>query len=279
MNFRSLLVVLDADARCDARTRLAASFAAAHGSHVIGIAPTGRMELPESFAASRSMEDASVAQADAIHRAGGWVDRFRECCRVMGATSVEADVHEGDKAAVVLHHAHCADLTVIGQADPQSPSNREDKRFVEDVLLHNARPTLVVPNAGRFDRVGENVLIAWDDSHGCARATADALPLLRHAGRVFLRTWRRADEGMEARVHERLQAVRSWLMRQRVVVDLRVITTDAPIGDAILEHALELNADLVVMGTYGHSPWTERILGGATRTALARASLPLLMSH
>ena len=40
-----------------------------------------------------------------------------------------------------------------------------------------------------------------------------------------------------------------------------------------------LNADLVVMGCYGHSRMSERIFGGTSRSALARLPLPVLMVH
>jgi len=280
MNFRSLLVFLDGDERCDARIHLAARFAAAHECHLVGVAPAGLVELRSGLgAASRYMDDAAATRAESLRRASGWVEHFRARCRAEGVASVEAGVHEGDKAAVVLHHAHCADLTVIGQADPASPSQREDKRFVEQVLLHNARPTLIVPHAGRFDAVGENVLMAWDDSRSSARAAADALPLLRHARQVQLRVWRREGEAAEGPIRERLETVHRWLTWQGVVADVQVEATDAPIGNAILDKAADLGADLIVMGTYGHSRWSERIVGGATRTALAQSPVPLLMSH
>jgi nucleotide-binding universal stress UspA family protein len=147
------------------------------------------------------------------------------------------------------------------------------------VLLHNPRPTLVVPHAGRFDMVGQSVLVAWDDSPGCARAVGDALPLLRHARQVHLRLWHRPGEGHDAPIAERMHSVRRWLMRQGVSADVQVVAAEMPIGEAILHAAADLGADLVVMGTYGHSRWTERLLGGVTRTALARSPVPLLMSH
>ena len=280
MNFRSLLVFLDSDARCDARSHLAARFAAAHDSHLVGVAPTGLVELSSGVgAASRCMDDAAAARVETLERASDCVEHFRQRCRAEGVASVEAGVHEGGKAAVVLHHAHCADLTVIGQAAPASPSHREDSRFVEQVLLHNARPTLIVPHAGRFDAVGVNVLVAWDDSRGSARATSDAVPLLRQARQVHVRVWRREGEIAERPIRERLETVHRWLMRQGVAANVRVETAHAAIGDAILDKAADLGVDLIVMGTYGHSRWSERIFGGATRTALARSPVPLLMSH
>ena len=43
--------------------------------------------------------------------------------------------------------------------------------------------------------------------------------------------------------------------------------------------AAELQADLVVMGCYGHTRLRERVFGGVTRSALAKLPLPLLMAH
>jgi nucleotide-binding universal stress UspA family protein len=269
----TVLVLLDGAGRCDARTQLAARFAARHGSHLVGIAPTGAVELPAGFAASRAIADAAATRAEAIRRADELAARFRRRCADEGVESVEAHVHEGDKAAVLLHHALCADLVVIGQADPGN------ERFVEHVMLHNPRPTLVVPRAGRFQGFGESVLIAWDDSPGCARAVADALPLLRHARQVHLRLWHRPGEGDAALIADRLQAVREWLTRQGVSADVQAMATRMPIGQAILQAAADGGADLVVMGTYGHSRWTERLLGGVSRTVLASAPVPLLRSH
>lgn len=280
MSLRSLLVVLGDDGRCDARVQLAARFAAVHGSHLVGLAPTGLVELSSSLgAASRFMDEAANAKADAIQRAIAWTEGFEKTCRAMGVTSMETRACEGDVLATVLHHAHCVDAVVIGQADSMARSHRDAQRFVEEILLHNARPTLVVPCRGHFNTLGENVLIAWDDSPGSARATADALPVLRQAGRVHLRSWLRAGDDGERAVRERLDAVSRWLARLGVACEAQVDMTTEAIGNAIPDGAATLGADLIVMGTYGHARWTERLLGGATRSALAYSSVPLLMSH
>jgi nucleotide-binding universal stress UspA family protein len=39
------------------------------------------------------------------------------------------------------------------------------------------------------------------------------------------------------------------------------------------------NADLLVMGAYGHSRFREAILGGATRNMLEQAEIPVLMAR
>lgn len=280
MDFRTLLVALDGEPSCDERVRLAARFAAVHGSHLVGVASAGRIELTSGLgAAAGYIEAAAEAKAEAIRHASRWADRFQTICREAGVASVEAAVHEGDPATAVLHHAHCADVAVIGQADPARACFRDASRFAEEVVMHNARPTMVIPFAGKFASVGDRVLVAWDDSHGSARSVADALPLLRHAARVHLRVWRHAREAAERLVRDRLQSVQRWMARQGVACDAAVEITRAHIGDAILEQAAQLDVDLIVMGSYGHSRWTERLMGGATRTALARSKVPLLTSH
>ena len=52
-----------------------------------------------------------------------------------------------------------------------------------------------------------------------------------------------------------------------------------PAGEALLEHCRAFGADLLVMGAFGHSRAAETVLGGATRTILASAEIPTLLSH
>ena len=51
------------------------------------------------------------------------------------------------------------------------------------------------------------------------------------------------------------------------------------VGDALQARAIELGADLLVAGAYGHTRLWEKILGGVTQDLLARMTLPVLMSH
>ncbi|WP_260683926.1 universal stress protein [Rhizobium laguerreae] len=43
--------------------------------------------------------------------------------------------------------------------------------------------------------------------------------------------------------------------------------------------ALELQADLLVMGGFGHSRLREFVLGGANQAVLTNIALPILLSH
>ena len=57
------------------------------------------------------------------------------------------------------------------------------------------------------------------------------------------------------------------------------ITPRGSVGNMLLASAKEMNADLLVMGCYGHTRLREFVFGGASRHVLERMSLPVLMSH
>jgi nucleotide-binding universal stress UspA family protein len=54
---------------------------------------------------------------------------------------------------------------------------------------------------------------------------------------------------------------------------------DVDVGALLLSQAADLDADLIVMGAYGHSRLRELVLGGATREILRSMTVPVLLSH
>jgi nucleotide-binding universal stress UspA family protein len=52
-----------------------------------------------------------------------------------------------------------------------------------------------------------------------------------------------------------------------------------PASSKIEEIAFGLDADLLVMGAYGHSRVREMVFGGVTRDMLANCAIPVLMMH
>ena len=58
--------------------------------------------------------------------------------------------------------------------------------FPERLALESGRPVLVIPYAGRYPRIGRNVVIAWKAGRESARAVFDALPLLQGAENVHI---------------------------------------------------------------------------------------------
>ena len=71
-----------------------------------------------------------------------------------------------------------------------------------------------------------------------------------------------------------------FLARHGVKAEIDVMAKSLPrVSDVLLRHASDKNADLIVMGAYGHSRFRESILGGATRNTLQMAKVPVLMAH
>ena len=280
MTYRSLLVLVDQDPLCAERTRIAVRLAKDLDCHLVGVAPTGLIDMPAApEAASTLAEFAARAWESLRDQAERATLRFREECSAAGLKSFEAVVDENDKASSLVRHAHCSDLTVLSQADPRAGNFRLAQEFVEQVVLYSARPTLILPHAGRFENVGSRALIAWDDSREAARSVSDALPLLRRATQVQVLSWNEAGASPDKSLRPRLDALQQWLLWQGVAADVAVETTEIGIAEAMLSRAADLAADLIVMGAYGHARWAERVLGGATRGLLASMTVPVLMSH
>lgn len=282
MTYRSLLVHLDDSPRCAARVDLAVALARQFDAHLVGLATAGRLPyLAETGGALGSPGLEAIAQAmDSLREmAAQRAETFRARCADAALRSVETVVDDQDDASSLVYHSHCSDLVILGQADPARSGHLATRAMVEQVVLANARPTLIVPFAGPVDAAAMNrcALIAWNDSRESARALADALPMLTRVDEVHLM---RVDApGEDTPSTGRLEAVRQWLAWHGVDAQLHREVSEIDVGNALLSRAADLGAGLVVMGAYGHSRWSERMLGGASRTLLTSMTVPVLMSH
>jgi nucleotide-binding universal stress UspA family protein len=123
------------------------------------------------------------------------------------------------------------------------------------------------------------MLIAWNASVEATHAVAAAMPLLRSASDVAVATVdakpTRSGHG-EAPGHE----VAAHLARHGMRVAVRnVDSAGRSESKALLDDALAFDADVIVMGAYGHSRAREFLFGGVTRDLLATSPIPLLMAH
>ena len=280
MTYRSILVHLDESPRCAARTELAASLALAHGAHLRGLAPTGLVNVPARAipVGGLSPNYLDLAQAGLNERAGALVREFEQRVRMIGVESFDGRVDEDDKVPSLVRHAGVHDLVVLGQTDRSTPSATLDVAVPEQVLMHGGTATLVVPTVGRFERIGQNVAIAWNATRESARALHDSMPMLRRARIVHLVCMER-----ESDLHHvsrlQLNDARDWLNRHGVELHVHQEPVRGDVGEALLSRADDLGADLVVMGGYGHSRMAEFLLGGVTRRLLAQMTMPILLSH
>ena len=174
----------------------------------------------------------------------------------------------------VAWRARVCDLAVV------APNLREAPKILSEAaygvlfkspigLMLNALPTLQP----------KRVMIAWDSSYAASTAVHAAVPYLMAADAVTIvcfdpetsRDKAGADPGAD---------VATWLSHR----GCRVSVSQDPSGGKEIAHciqdrALELGADLVVLGAYGHSRLVQAVFGGTTRAMMEQATLPILMAH
>lgn len=261
MSLRDIAVVLDESPQSVGRLELAIIVARRNDAHLSGICPL-----------------VVLRAAQARERAGSIEAMFREQLRRNGLTGYwKAPADETPAATVSLVRA--TDLVILGQADPEHPSAPAARSLVHDVLMLSGRPLLIVPFAGRFETLGRRVLIGWTDAGASARAVADSLPLIDAAGKVTVLTVREPQGGGWSDVPG--AAIARHLARHGLDATAAQTVSDQSIsdGDALLNYASDVGADLLVTGGYGHSRAREAVLGGVTRTLLQHMTVPVLMSH
>ncbi|HMN76693.1 MAG TPA: universal stress protein [Burkholderiaceae bacterium] len=273
---QTIVLHLDGSANSATRTELAIAIAREHGSHLIGVAPTGEVAAPIEFGASLVDPGYLIATRQYLRKCAQLLcEAFDAQVAAAALGSHESRVVESGHAAGVLALARAADLTVIGQLEPGAAADRLERDLPEQVVLGCGRPVLVVPYAGRHRVPGRQVLAAWNDSRESAHAFTAALPLLRRAHGITVMTQREAP----ARPLP-TQDLAAWL-RRHGVANVRFADEVAPIGvgDLLLSRAADLDADLIVMGAWGQSRLKEWALGGATRSLLQQMTVPVLMAH
>jgi nucleotide-binding universal stress UspA family protein len=277
MTYRSMLVALDASPANPTRTQIAIALAKEFEAHLIGLAPVAAVDTPVLQAAAAMHDYLSRASADLLAEAQDLAHRFHQRCEAAALPSFEALADRTSAPGSLIGHAQCTDLLILSSPDPRLAEHRQRLSDLEEMLLACPRPVLLLPSA-RAEPLGlGRVLLAWDGSRQSVRAMTDALPLLRRATSVALMHWRHPDD--EGAPRERMACLRQWLAFQGVDAEVRDEVTPMPVGEALQHAATSLQADLVVMGAYGHARWAERLFGGVSRTLLQSMTVPVLMSH
>lgn len=72
----------------------------------------------------------------------------------------------------------------------------------------------------------------------------------------------------------------TYLARHGINVSVETLPSSGRfVTQTLQRHALDINADMIVMGAYGHSRLLELILGGVTKSMLKEARFPVLLAH
>ena len=277
---KNLLISLNDHEQRQVLSAFAARMAARFDAHLSGLYVVPALRL-YPVVTVHVPDEVFEAQRKVFRKRGDEVRKaFEEACRehdvahdwrlIESLTPLVADTVIG------LSRVH--DLIITGQP-PEDESPDLEADFADRLVMESGRPVLFVPRHGRAAPVFDHVVVGWNCSREAARALHDALPLLKQAEKVSL-VW--VDPPQEAPTRRRpLEDVLSALQRHGVAAEGHGISSDGhhDAGAALLAHAHDADADLLVMGAWGHSRLREYVFGGATRHVLEEMNIPVLMAH
>lgn len=284
MALRNLLLHVDQTKACSARMDAAVALAAREDAHLTGLYCVGEFLLPgwadvpgQVLAEQRRRE---------TERAETVLGGFREKAEKAGISyeTRMAEVPADSVADEVAVNARYVDMAILGQTDPDEiPTG--GRHIVETVVMGAGRPVLVIPYIGLPNAadggaaLGRKVVVAWDAGRESTRAVNDALPLLEKSDSTQVVAIN-PTTSFQKHGEEPGADIGLHLARHGVNVDVQHYNVgDLGPGDALLSRVSDENADMLVMGAYGHSRLRELVMGGATQTVLQHMTVPVLMSH
>jgi nucleotide-binding universal stress UspA family protein len=274
---RDVLVVIDNAATAGHLLAPASVLARRFDARLTGFFPTG---LPAAASFGDLASGAQLVEAFMTAQREEAVKAEAAYRQELGKLRVTGDwmMREADFGESVTALGRLFDLVVVAQANPDLPTPAP-RMLPEDLVQALGRPVLVIPYAGEFAEFDQHVLVAWNGSRESARALHDAMFLIERADAVTVievdppgNALGLADIGVADVVAA---------LKRRGVEAMAAPTASGgtPVADVILSRAADLDADLVVMGAYGHSRLRELVLGGVSRGIFQEMTVPVLMSH
>jgi len=263
-------------ARWSTSLRYAAQFARLQDGSLTGLYVAEPFEpLPAATMPPVVSETYSIS-ADIVREARAVEGSFREWAQGFGLKRYQWLVAEGYLLPVLASVGNWHDVLVLesGKASPW-----DSVGVLGQVLLTCGLPCIVVPQTHARDASCDRVAVAWNGSAEALRTVHAALPILRRAKEVVLIRGnpRPVMSSIEWKPPLTIESYLHWHEVRFSEKTLRAESGEA--GSALLETARAVNAELLVMGAYGRTRFSEWVLGGATRHVLEHAHLPVFLRH
>ena len=279
MTYKCLFTVLTDETLAEETLTNAAAMAAACGAHLdvlcLGVDRTqtgfyyaGASAIVLQETITRASEEASRIAA----RAEAHLKNADCLWAVESAVAQLADIGRHVSA-----RARFADLVILPKPYGEGRGT-ELEPVIEAALFEGQAPAIILPESARLDTRPKRIMIGWNEGAEVLSAVRAAMPLLKQAEIVHVviidppaHGPTRSDPG---------GLLSQYLARHDVKVEIDVLSRTLPrISDVLTRCATDMDADMLVMGAYGHSRFREAIMGGATRDILETAPVPVFMKH
>ncbi len=280
MAYKTILVLCDASDAAATRLAFAYDLARKSGAHLIAQYVPPAFVSPMTLVASLDIAGHYRRHEEEARHA---IEKTRAFFfdRIVDDSGTTSEWHASPWSPVqdALKLSMCSDLVVLGQeeADPTPPSL--PRALPESLIICSGRPVMVVPLASRTPAKLQRAVICWDGGREAALATSQALPLLKAAEDVHVLMVHPGQNSVDDPLNADADPV-PWLGRHGVTAKSQCrLLLSGDLGKEILCYALDVEADFIVMGGYGHSRLRQAVLGGTSRTVLEEMSVPVVMAH
>ncbi|MCJ9429617.1 universal stress protein [Kordiimonas marina] len=273
---KTLLCHITPDDGLPARLDAILSLAQKYGAHILACHITPPLVSYMPYAQAYRLSDAvSKSVADEMEEKAIKVRQTFEEHWPEAGPPYEWLERTGQPPEVLADLAINADMTVVGLSAPdEDTGEREEPMLAGDITMASGLPVLVLPDGAEAPLGKKPALIAWDRSPEAAHAVRQALPMLQSAPEVVV-----VEFGDDAPDDLPSAGFAAFLARHGLTVDTVRLTPSETVAADILAVAHDREAELIVMGAYGHARLQEMIFGGATRELLQQTNLPLLLCH
>jgi nucleotide-binding universal stress UspA family protein len=279
MAYKSILTILTDTKEVTAVLGAAVPFAESQGAHLdilcLGI---DRTQTGYYFAgATAMMHEETILQAQTEAHEIEAAARS-ELARSAISWGVEAMVAQSASVSgLVARRSRYADLVILPK--PYGQDQYADMPVILEAAMFNGHaPAIVLADGVAPAGKPERVVVAWNESPEAMVAIRHALPLLQAAQEVDICII--APERHSPDVSDPGAELSRMLSRHGIKVSVSILAQTLPrVSEMIARHVADSDADLLVMGAYGHSRFREAILGGATRNMLEHAKVPVFMAH
>lgn len=282
MAFKSLLTICTDPARAPRTFATAASLAIAQDGHLDALAlGVDRTQLGYSYVGASAVV-MQVSQEDAAAETKAIESAIRTAAGAAGPSlrwsSEGAITMIGGLTDLIALRSRFSDLVVLAKPYGENHGD-EEEAIVEAAMFEGQAPVLVLPDAALdASAIGKRIVVAWNQSRESLTAIRRAMPFLKKADHVWLTIIDPPKHGAER--SDPGGALCQMLVRHGIRAEVTVLARTLPrISDVLARHIRDMDADMLVMGAYGHSRFREAILGGATRNMLETAEVPVFMAH
>ena len=279
---KTIAVFVDASPSGHKRAAHAAAIAQRWGADVVGVHVVGPQMMPgymynarghtaveDLIAYERRLATDAKAAEQLAH------ERFQALCAGLKVPGEFRGIRRAKAEEGAILNAFQSDLVVVGHP---APDGLPEYMAPERILLESGGHLLIIPNAWAGEAIGERIVIGWNATREARHAVSDAMAFLVAASSVIVllidpqEHWGHGQEpGAD---------VALYLTRHGAPVAVEKLTTRGPsVAEALLAYVQQHAPDLLVLGAYSHARLRELLLGGVTRTLLARMPVPVLISR